>query len=193
MPRVSIGKIRAPHGIAGEVKVETWDPTSKAIQKGTPLFLEKEAAPRIVKSVRPQRDWILVALEGVTTRNDSERLVGREISIERDALPKLSNGEFYINDVIGYSVVLGDGTKVGALEGSAEGAQLILVVKGPTGREILIPCVEGIVVEIRNDAREILVDPPDGLLELYAADTATAADADSDSDTDTDTDADADA
>jgi 16S rRNA processing protein RimM len=166
MARVMIGKIRAPHGILGELKVETFDRGSTSLKKGAVVFLEGESAPRTVKSVRPQRDWHLVMLEGVSSRNDSEKLTGRELSMDRDALPKLPKGEFYIADVVGFSAVTPAGDAIGIVEGAAEGAQILLVIKSPAGKEILVPCVEGIVVEVRPAAREILIDPPEGLLDL---------------------------
>ena len=166
MARVTIGKIRAPHGILGELKVETFDRGSLSLKKGSTVFLEGEAAPRRVKSIRPQRDWQLVMLEGVSSRNESEKLVGRELSMERDALPELDDDEFYIADVVGFSAVTPAGVKIGVIEGAAEGAQLLLVIQSEAGKEILVPCVAGIVVEVRRVAREVLIDPPEGLLDL---------------------------
>lgn len=171
MPKVLIGKIRAAHGIRGELKVETYDRGSTSLKKGKPLFLEGEEAPRTVTGVRPQRDWQLVTLERCDSRNDAEALVGREVFLERDALPKLGPGEFYVSDATGFAVVTREGVTIGTLEGSNEAAQTLLVVRGAegtpqAGKEILVPCVEGIVLEIRAATREVVIDPPEGLLEL---------------------------
>lgn len=165
--RVPIGRIRAAHGIRGEVKVETYDRASTSLRKGSAVFVEGEGdAPRVVRAARPQRDWWIVALDGVASRNDAEALHGRELSMERAALPTLAAGEFYIADVIGFTAVLEDGTRLGDVTGATDGAQTLLVVRTPEGRDLLIPCVEGIVLEIRRVPREVLVDPPEGLLDL---------------------------
>ncbi|HVO31525.1 MAG TPA: ribosome maturation factor RimM [bacterium] len=171
MARILIGKIRAAHGIRGELKVETYDRGSTSLKKGKPLFVDGEGAPRTITGVRPQRDWQLVTLERCESRNDAEALVGREVFLEREALPNLAAGEFYVSDAVGFAVVTKDGATIGTLEGSNEAAQTLLVVRGApgtpqAGKEILVPCIEGIVLEIRAATRQVVIDPPEGLLEL---------------------------
>jgi 16S rRNA processing protein RimM len=171
MPRVTIGKIRAAHGIAGEMKIETYDIESVSMKPGKSLWLESETSPRKITRVRVQRTWRIVALDGVVTRNDAEALIGREVAMDRVALPKLAKGEFYVSDVIGFAVVTVAGEEVGEVTGSSEGAQTLLVIAGKAGtpregKELLVPCIEGIVVEIDDAAKRVRIDPPEGLLDL---------------------------
>jgi 16S rRNA processing protein RimM len=166
MARVSIGRIRAAHGILGELKVETWDRSSTSLVKGAELFLEGQEKPREVLSVRPQRDWQLVRLSGINSRNDAESVQGIEVSMEREALPELTDGEFYVADVVGFAAVTPAGKRFGEIEGATEGGQTLLVIRGEGGKQILVPCVEGILVEVRREAKEVVIDPPEGLLDL---------------------------
>ena len=74
---------------------------------------------------------------------------------------------FYQHDLIGCAVETPEGMAIGiveSVEGSGEGSRL--VVKTRRGAEILIPMTEAIVVGVHLAARRILVQPPDGLLDL---------------------------
>lgn len=168
--RFTIGRVRGAHGIRGEVKVETFDPSSDAIRKGTSVWLGAEEAPRRVLGVRVHGPAVLVFLEGVATRNDAEALIGRELSMERTALPALEEGEFYLADVEGFAVRTVAGEEVGTVEGTLGGsAQEILRVRGTgprDGKSLLIPAVEGLLVEVLADERVVVIDPPEGLLDL---------------------------
>lgn len=167
---VRVGFIKRAHGIQGEVEIETFDPESEALAKGTLVRVGGEDASkaRRVLAVRTTKDSLLVRLEGVFTRNDAEAVRSKTIDVERTSLPKPKPGESYLIDLLGYAVETTGGTPVGELTDMLEGGGpgLLVVVAAATGKRTLVPAVPEIVVRFDHDRRTIVIDPPEGLLDL---------------------------
>lgn len=164
-----VGFVRRAHGIAGEIEIETFDPRSDALVKGTTIRIggEDASAARRVLAVRTTKDSLLVRVERVLTRNDAEDVRGKTVDIERTALPKPKKGEAYLVDLIGYSVETVEGSKVGELVDLQEGGGPgLLVVVAADGKRHLIPSVPEIVVRFEHERRTLVIDPPEGLLDL---------------------------
>ncbi len=158
--------MKGAHGIRGEVRIETFDPASVAIRPGVALVIGGGPG-RAVDGARPHGTGWLVRLAGVESRSDAEALRGLEVAIDRAVLPPLGRGEFYLGDVIGYAALDVGGRALGEIDGVLDaGAQPLLRLRRPGGRSALVPCVEGIVREVRHDRREVVLCPPDGLLDL---------------------------
>ena len=119
-----------------------------------------------VTTMRVHRGRPIIGLEGFETMNEAETLAGLELRVPEDELEPLPSGMFYRHDLVGCRVETAGGSWVGdvaAVEG--EMGTSPLVVSAPGG-EVLIPLAEAICVSIDTAARRIVVDPPDGLLEL---------------------------
>jgi 16S rRNA processing protein RimM len=125
-----------------------------------------EGAPetRKVLAARPQgRVWAL-ELEGITDRTEAERWVGSEVLAWREDLGEAGEGHHYWGDLEGLAVETQEGEALGEVAGLLEtGAVDVLVVRGARG-ELLIPLAPYVTVD--REARKVLVDPPEGLLEL---------------------------
>jgi 16S rRNA processing protein RimM len=96
----------------------------------------------------------------------AEALAGAELRVDVSALQPLPPGSFYRHDLIGCAVETKDGRQLGevnAVEGESNGSRLVIK---SGGAEILIPLVEGICVSIDTAGRKIVVEPPEGLVEL---------------------------
>jgi 16S rRNA processing protein RimM len=104
----------------------------------------------------------LVALEEVSTRNEAEALRGEEIFARREALER---GEFYHDQLLGFSVVTEEGRSLGILrEIVSTGANDIYEV-GTDEKSYLIPAIADVVVGIDEAARTITIREIEGLLE----------------------------
>ena len=139
-------------------------------EAGSLLIVEHAGttAERRIVSVRFHQGRPIVAFEGVETMNDAEALAGAELKLPADALPPLPANTFYRHDLIGCDVqdvagrVIG---RVSGVEGSLEQSRLI--VESERG-ELLIPMVDKFFVKVDTAAKLIVVDPPDGLLDVNA-------------------------
>jgi len=164
-----VGRIARPHGLRGQVIVnaETDFPEMR-FQPGADLFIERGGQVQAVRltTVRFHRQRPVIGIEGVETIDAAGALAGHELRVPRDRLAPLPADAFYRHDLIGCRVETGRGETVGTVsdvEGTMGGSRL--VIDDPRG-EILIPLATEICTTIDLDARRIVIEPPDGLLEL---------------------------
>jgi 16S rRNA processing protein RimM len=112
---------------------------------------------------------VLLKFAGVDSISDAERLAGYDVLVPEEQLYELPEGEdvYYTFQLGGCAVETTSGEPVGTVSGvlNTVGGDL-LSVKRPGRDEALIPFVDEICVDVDLDARRILIDPPEGLLDL---------------------------
>jgi 16S rRNA processing protein RimM len=163
---IALGYVTRAFGIRGGVGVKLFSNESETIKPEIPLILRQKSTERtlIVKEVLPHGRLYFI---GVNSREEAEALRGAEIFIERSLLPDLASDEFYLGDLLGAEVRLLDGTVVGELVAfSSNNAQVLLEVKDQAGRISSVPLVKAIVKEIDAHNKKIVIDPPEGLLDV---------------------------
>lgn len=113
---ILVGKIVAPQGIRGEVRVQTYT-QSPLDFKTLNVHSAKLNADKIhfVRLLNPTSSVIIAKIDGVNDRNTAELLRGIELFINRDELPELKDGEYYQTDLIGMRVVH-DGITIGFVD-----------------------------------------------------------------------------
>jgi 16S rRNA processing protein RimM len=166
-----VGRIARAHGTRGQVIVdpETDFPEAR-FQPGAELFVERRGRvePLTLTAVRFQHDRPVIGFGGVDTMEAAEALAGLELRIPIEQLAPLPAGMFYRHDLVGCRVETRDGRTIGkvrAVEGTTGGARLVV---DATDGEIQIPLAVEICTTIDPAARRIVIDPPEGLLELNA-------------------------
>ena len=166
---VVVGRIARAHGNRGQVIVDpATDFPEERFKPGSVVYVRQGGATEaiVIDAVRFHRGRPIIGLAGVGDMNAAEALAGSELRVGIDALKKLPAGSFYHHELIGCAIETPRGEVVGQVarvEGTGAGSRL--VVQGSDG-EILIPMVEGICVEVDPQGRKIVVDPPEGLLDL---------------------------
>jgi 16S rRNA processing protein RimM len=169
-PLVPLGEIVATHGLDGWLRLNPLNPRSAALAPGREVFLEKAAvrASHRIESSKPHKKQFLVKLRAIDHIDSAQPLIGATLLIDESALAALDTGagEFYQYQVIGFEVVDLDGRPIGTLIStmSTAGGELF-VVQGPE-KEHLIPAVKEIVEKVDFDAKKMVINPPDGLLDL---------------------------
>jgi len=161
---VRIGEIARPVGLSGLVGVAG---SSGALASLERVLLrrrgEEGRAYRVGAARRQGRLWA-VKLVGVDDRDGAEALRGLEVLAAREDLGEAGEGRHFWGDLEGRAVVTAGGDPVGKVTGFLEtGGVDVLVVAGERG-EVLIPLAPYVTVE----EERIVVDPPEGLLELSA-------------------------
>lgn len=102
--KILVGKIVAPQGVRGEVRVQTYSDTPMDFQKFKVQSTKfNEGDFKFVRAV-PNSSVIIAKIRGFDDRNSAETLRGTELYIGRDDLPKLNENEYYQTDLIGLSV-----------------------------------------------------------------------------------------
>jgi 16S rRNA processing protein RimM len=166
-----VGKVARAHGNKGQVIVnpET-DFVHERFAAGNVLVIEQRGATveRRITAVRFHAGRPILALDGVATMNEAEALAGAELKMPASALRPLPEHTYYRHALVGCEVQDTTGRAIGRVvevEGPLE--QSRLVVEGERG-EVLIPMVEGFIVRIDTDARYVIVNLPEGLMEVNA-------------------------
>ena len=156
---VEAGKIVNTHGVNGELKIELWLDSPAFFKKFKRLFLDGQE--RRILSAREHKGLVIVRLEGVDDLNAAMALKGRTVEVLRADAP-LKEGEFFIQDIIGFEVIDEDGQTVGVMTGAEENpAAMLYVVRGE--REHLIPAVPAFIRGIDAEKRQIRVHMIEGL------------------------------
>lgn len=164
-----VGRIARAHGNRGQVIVDpATDFPEERFKPGSVLQIRRGNATESVEveNVRFHRGRPIIGLAGIDTMDAAEALAGSELRVGPDALHPLPRGSFYHHDLIDCVVETRGGEAIGrvtGVEGDAHGSRL--VVESRNG-EVLIPLAEDICVAVDVAGRKILVEPPEGLLEL---------------------------
>ncbi len=167
--QVLLGKVVAPHGIKGQLRVVPYsgEPDTIVSLKSVVLKGPKgEEETFVVTAAAAHGRKLLLSLRDFVSINQVQHLVGRELYARRDQLPEPEPGEYYWCDLVGLKVVTDRGESLGTLEEIiATGSNDVYVVRDGE-REYLIPAVEDVVLQVDLDGRVMTVSPPEGLLDL---------------------------
>ena len=178
---VVVGHIARAHGNRAQVivNVET-DFPARRFQPGRVVYRNADRGPQPyrITAVRFHAGRPVLTLDGVETMSQAEALAGQELRVPEATLPPLPAGTYYQHDLVGCEVTTTTGTVVGtvvAVRGSVGANRLIVRPAGRDGTdggiggdgdEIEMPLAEPICVRIEPKRKMVIVDPPDGLLEL---------------------------
>lgn len=165
---VELGRIVNRHGIRGELRLLPHNPDAAGVLALSTLLLTRDDGSverRRVISSRPHKHFVLVTMEGVSSANDADALVGCGVAVPRADLPPLEAQAVYHIDLIGCAVHTTGGELLGTVrEVIVTGSNDVCVVRGG-GREVLIPMTADVIASLDTAARTIVVHPVPGLLE----------------------------
>jgi 16S rRNA processing protein RimM len=164
-----VGRIVRAHGIGGEVSVDVrTDSPERRFASGTRLDTDPaERGPLTVTRSRWHSGRLLVGFDEVSDRTTAEALRGTLLVVDSASSPPGDADEYWDHELAELAVVTVDGHAVGQVADVLHppGSDL-LVVRRPGGEEVLVPFVKAIVPEVDLAARRVVIDPPDGLLDL---------------------------
>lgn len=170
--RLLVGVVARTHGIKGGVIVnpETDFPADR-FRAGAVLFvgpLDDASAgePREIVEARFHQGRPVIRFAGIESMTDAEALAGLALRVPVTAVTPLPEGTYYRHDLVGCRVVDVTGAVVGqvkAVEGTLDRSYLIVPRQGG---DAMIPLVGGICVQVDLAARRVVIDPPEGLLDL---------------------------
>ena len=160
-----VGRIGRAHGVLGEatIEVQTDDPDIR-FQVGNKLTLD-DGRQLTIRSSRWHNQILLLAFDGVTDRNQIEELRDQLISSDVD-LDLLAPGEYHFQQLIGCEVFQQNGELIGAVDEIVKLPGQDLLSVNRAGAQVLIPMVKQIIIEIDVLAKKIVVNPPEGLLDV---------------------------
>jgi 16S rRNA processing protein RimM len=171
---VVVGRIGRPHGVRGEVTVEvrTDDPDLRFVPGASFRTDPAARGPLTVTGVHWHSGTLLLRLEGpdgqpLDSREAAETVRNTELLVPVAELPPLEDDDsFYDHQLVGLTARTPDGTVLGTVTAVAHEAQDLLMIRRPEGGDLLVPFVAAIVPTVDPAGGFLVVDPPEGLLEL---------------------------
>lgn len=163
---VAVGRVVKPQGRKGEVAVEPLTDRPGRFESLRRAFLPAPgggAREIVVESAWPHKGRVVLKLEGVDSIDDAERLRDQEIRIGEEELERLPDGSYYHHQLKGLDVVDEAGKSLGRADDILEtgGEAPVLVVKGPLGRETLVPLAGHFVKSVDLEGGRIVIAPPE--------------------------------
>ena len=166
--KIPLGEILKPHGIKGELKILFYNEESKSLQKDQKVFLESPQKniieykiERIFYSFRKNR----IKFFDINTIDDADDLRGYIVNVDRNDLPKINDSEYYLIDLVGYSLIDNSNTNYGkVIEVLTLPANNVLNVS-KDDKEYLIPIIDDIILNIIHDSKNIVINPMKGLFD----------------------------
>jgi 16S rRNA processing protein RimM len=163
------------HGTRGEVYVSPLtDHPESVFAPGVVLRVAAEEgekpdpalAPLRIESVRPFRDGVLVAFDTVPDRSAAERLHHRYLVAPVTELAALADDELFYHQLLGMRVRTVEGREVGEVQEVYELQPAHMLEVRGAERTVLIPLTDRIVREVNAEEGWMVIDPPEGLLDL---------------------------
>lgn len=165
-----LGKIAKKFSFKGEVLVYLDTDEPELYENLESVFVEcgKHLVPFFIEnSSLHKNDLLRVRFEDINTEDAADELIGNAIYLPLEMLPKLEGNKFYFHEVIGFEIEdkrLGVVGKIQSINDSTA-QPLFEVLDGD--KEILIPMIDHFLVSIDRDNRKVIMDLPEGLIEMY--------------------------
>ena len=170
---VHIGKMVAPHGVAGQIILEHALGKPISFKGITTLFIEKNAAsfiPYFIVTASAKTETLThLQIEGITTREATALLIGKKVWLPQSDFQKLVNNNSPLA-LMGYTVEE-KGKSLGVIQEIIEQTHQLLVTILYQGQEAYIPLHEESLKGVDHVKKIVSVELPDGLLDLYSSES----------------------
>lgn len=176
----TIGKIVAPFGLQGEMKVFPLSDIPNRFASLAAIYLGPDHLLYKIKAVRPYKgDMVLLKLSGIPDANAADKLRGFDVCIPLDQLATLPPDSYYQHDILGLHVATLSGREIGVIvDIMVTGSNDVYVVKAADKQQILIPAIKDVIKQVDLIRQMMYIDPIKGLLDDDEAEIVTENDPD---------------
>jgi 16S rRNA processing protein RimM len=165
----TVGKIVNTHGIRGELKIISETDFPERFDVGSELVIvdaQNNQTQVKVQSSRLHKNMYVVKFDKYDNINDVEKYKGTLLKIEAKYQEPLEEGEYYYNEIIGCKVITEEGQELGLItEILTPGANDVWVVSLPNNKQLLLPVIDQVVLEVDVPAKIVRIHLMEGLLE----------------------------
>lgn len=156
-----VGIVVGHWGFEGEVRVRTETDNPRRFSKDSRLLAKGQALS--VEQCRWHKGFALVKFRGIDTLEDAQGLRGIYLEVPLEEVESLAPDSYYHFQVLDMEVWTSGGEYLGLVEDILDtGSNDVYVVRGGE-KEVLIPALEGVVVDVDTAAGRMTVDLPEGL------------------------------
>lgn len=159
--QIVIGKIVAPHGVRGDIRILPLTEKPEQFLELDYLLLA-DGRRLTLKHARFHKRMVLATVAEINSMNEAELLRGQEVLINAGDLPELEEGQFYVADLIGLPVYDEQGAQIGTFKDALTmGSNDVYVIAVPGAKDILLPALKIYVKEINPAEKRIVVTLPE--------------------------------
>lgn len=163
---LAVGRLQRPHGVRGELRLLVLTDFPERLHPGAIVYAGEAHTPLKIRTRRWHNQALLLAFAEYPDRTTAEALTNVTLYVRADDRPPLPDGEYYQHQLLGLQVRTDEGQALGEVTEILEtGANDVLVVRAASGKEILLPMTDAVVLAIDLPAGEIRVHLLEGLVE----------------------------
>ena len=147
---LAVGYLRRPHGVHGEILLDLLTDFPERLQTDDLVYVGEAHTPMKLASRRGHAKGLLISFEGCQDRDEVARLRNSYVYVLTADRPPLPKGEYYHHQLVGLQVIVSQtGEALGELVDIVEtGANDVYVVKPETGRDILLPAIPEVILDV---------------------------------------------
>ena len=153
-------------GIRGELKIHSYSRSLEEFEKLDSVMVGKDeatAVERAIESVVARGEGIYVKFRDISDRTAAQSLIGHFLFVEEEQRRRLRSGEYFVDDLLGMTVLGADRATLGVLEDVVHAPAHDMYVVRTRGGEVMVPAVGEIIRTVDMKHRTITIDPPEGL------------------------------
>ncbi|MCW5518473.1 16S rRNA processing protein RimM [Aureitalea sp. L0-47] len=165
-----VGKIVKKYSFKGEllVKLDTDEPEQFLEMESVFVEKHKNLIPFFIESISMHKSALMrIKFEDVSSEADADSLMGSELYLPLNLLPKLTGNKFYYHEIIGFTIVDTVFGTVGRVKSINDSTPQALFEIDRDGTEILIPISDAIIQNVDREAKTITIQAPEGLIDIY--------------------------
>ena len=165
-----LGYVVKPHGLSGALQILLDVDAPEAYSNLESVFVLKgqQLLPFFIESMAVRGDKAIVTLEEVEDIEAAKALKGSQLYLPLTMLPELVGDEFYYHELAGFSLEDEAAKSVGSILAVVQaGAQDLLQIDHPSGKEVLIPLTDALIVKVQKKEKKLVMKIPEGLLDVY--------------------------
>jgi 16S rRNA processing protein RimM len=159
-----IGYLRRSHGVRGEIIMDLHTDFPQRIKPGRKVLVGEKYQQLTLDTVRPHAESLLISFRGVDTSEDVSKFRNQWVYVKAIEVPPLPEGQHYQYELIDLDVVDENGDSLGKLVEILEtGANDVYIVRDDSGKEILLPAIPSVILDLNMDSRIMKVHLLEGL------------------------------
>lgn len=165
---INIGFISKPYGFNGELIFAIEEGDADDYEHATFFFITMEGkpVPFLVEAIKTNGSSMIVKLQDVSTESEAKKLSGKKISVEKSSVASPVNDMDW-DDLIGYHLFDKTYGLLGRLERLEKSSHQIIAQCTVNNKEVLFPLHEDFIAAIDEEKKELHLDLPEGLLDVY--------------------------
>ena len=165
-----LGKIVRKHSFKGEVvaKLDTDEPELYDNLESVFIALGNDLVPFFIEqSLLQKGNQLRIQFEDFKSEEDADAIMGAGLYLPLEFLPKLTGNKFYFHEVINFTIEDVHFGFIGVITGINDSTAQPLFEIDANGKEVFIPMVDHFIKKVDRENKKIIVETPEGLVDLY--------------------------